>query len=73
MNWFMPAFVKRRFGEVGMSEPEGTTVCSFSRKNSRKESRISFEVIGESFGAFFGNASRGIEPQRTRWAQRYSP
>ena len=35
-NWFMPAFVKSRFGESGRSDDEGTMVCSFSRKKSRK-------------------------------------
>src|SRR4051812_16843334 len=44
-NWFMPAFVKRRFGESGRSEDEGTTVCCFSRKKSRKLWRISAEVM----------------------------
>ena len=39
-NWFMPAFVKRRFGESGMSDELGTMVCFFSRKKSRNDWRI---------------------------------
>src|ERR1043166_8573609 len=39
-NWFMPAFVKRRFGESGMSDALGTMVCLFSRKKSRNCWRI---------------------------------
>src|SRR5215217_873037 len=42
----MPAFVKSRLGEFGRSEPEGTMVCCFSRKKSRKDCRISAEVMG---------------------------
>jgi hypothetical protein len=34
-NWFIPAFVKSRFGESGISELLGTMVCCFSRKKSR--------------------------------------
>src|SRR2546428_416833 len=45
-NWFMPAFVKSRFGASGNSELDGTMVCCFSWKKSRKLWRISFEVIG---------------------------
>src|SRR5256885_9722711 len=44
-NWFMPAFVKSRFGESGRSEADGTTVCCFSRKKSRKDWRISAAVM----------------------------
>src|SRR5436190_19652304 len=39
-NWFMPAFVKSRFGESGMSDELGTMVCCFSRKKSRNCWRI---------------------------------
>ncbi len=39
-NWFMPALVKSRFGESGMSEALGTIVCCFSRKKSRNDWRI---------------------------------
>jgi len=28
-NWFMPAFVNRRFGESGRRLEEGTIVCPF--------------------------------------------
>ena len=44
-NWFMPALVKSRFGESGIKLDEGTIVCCFSRKNSRKELRISALVM----------------------------
>jgi hypothetical protein len=45
-NWFIPAFVKSRFGESGSRLEEETTVCCLLRKNSRKEARISAEVMG---------------------------
>src|SRR5260221_12773674 len=44
-NWFMPALVKRRLGESGSSELEGTMVCCFSLKKSRKLLRMSEEVM----------------------------
>src|SRR3954469_25878552 len=44
-NWFIPAFVKSRFGESGRSEAEGTIVCSFSRKKSKNDWRISAAVM----------------------------
>src|SRR5947209_8427653 len=44
-NWFMPALVKRRFGESGSSDDDGTTVCCFSRKKSRKLRRMSLLVM----------------------------
>jgi hypothetical protein len=34
-NWFIPALVKRRFGEVGIKLAEGTMVWLFPRKNSK--------------------------------------
>src|ERR1700719_4327542 len=49
-NWFMPALVKSRFGESGRSEDDGTIVCCFSRKKSRKDLRISAEVIAAWHG-----------------------
>jgi len=50
-NWFMPALVKSRFGEPGIRLAEGTMVCSFSRKKSRNDWRISELVInGNSAG-----------------------
>src|ERR1043166_9298586 len=51
-NWFMPALVKRRFGESGMRLDEGTMVCCFDLKKSRNDWRIWALVIM--------NASRGI-------------
>src|ERR1700750_3272453 len=44
-NWFMPALVNRRFGESGMRLEEGTMVCCFDLKKSRKDWRISELVI----------------------------
>jgi hypothetical protein len=34
-NWFIPALVKSRFGEVGIKLAEGTIVWPFPRKNSK--------------------------------------
>src|SRR5881394_2317835 len=47
-NWFMPAFVKRRFGESGSNDADGTIVCCFSRKKSKKDWRISAAVMIDS-------------------------
>ena len=44
-NWFMPAFVNKRFGESGINEDDGTMVCCFDLKKSRNDWRISVEVI----------------------------
>ena len=44
-NWFMPAFVNRRFGESGMSEEDGTMVCCFDLRKSRNDWRICVLVI----------------------------
>src|ERR1700685_291537 len=44
-NWFMPAFVNKRFGESGMSELDGTMVCDFDLKKSRNDWRICVLVI----------------------------
>src|SRR5438067_1733146 len=41
----MPAFVKSRFGESGIKLDEGTMVCPFDLKKSRKDCRISVLVI----------------------------
>ena len=43
-NWFMPAFVNRRFGESGNKLEDGTMVCDFDLKKSRKSCRI--RVLG---------------------------
>src|SRR5882724_38362 len=47
-NWFIPAFVKSRFGESGSNDAEGTIVCFFSRKKSKKDWRISAAVMIDS-------------------------
>src|SRR6266566_3707087 len=52
-NWFMPAFVKSRFGASGKSDDEGTMVCFFSRKKSRNDCRICAEVINPKLSATF--------------------
>ena len=41
----MPAFVNSKFGESGISEDEGTMVCFFDLKKSRKDWRIWVLVI----------------------------
>jgi len=41
--------VKSRFGEVGIKDADGTMVCFFSSKKSRKDCRISREVITRGF------------------------
>src|SRR4029453_15261887 len=41
----MPALVKSRFGASGKSGDDGTTVCFFSRKKSKKDFLISAEVM----------------------------
>src|SRR6266700_7716111 len=43
----MPAFVNKRFGESGSKLEEGTMVCFFSLKKSRKVCRISSVFIFE--------------------------
>src|SRR6218665_4189915 len=43
-NWFMPAFVKSRFGECGIRLELATTVCCFDLKKSRNDWRICAEV-----------------------------
>ena len=54
----MPAFVKSRPGDCGINEAEGTMLCCFSRKKSRKEVRISEAVMG---GAGNWRKSRELE------------
>jgi hypothetical protein len=41
----MPALVKSRFGESGMSDEDGTMVCSFDLKKSKNDWRICELVI----------------------------
>jgi hypothetical protein len=50
----MPALVKSKFGESGIKLEEGTIVCCFSRKNSRKELRISALVMKAFQTAYLG-------------------
>jgi hypothetical protein len=45
-NWFIPAFVKRSPGESGSSDDDGTIVCPRLAKKSRKDWRISGDLIG---------------------------
>jgi hypothetical protein len=44
-NWFIPAFVNRRFGESGRRLEDGTIVCCFDLKKSRNDCRICADVI----------------------------
>ena len=41
----MPALVNRRPGDSGNNDEDGTILCSFSLKKSKKDCRISLEVI----------------------------
>jgi hypothetical protein len=41
----MPALVNSRFGESGRRLAEGTMVCCFDLKKSKKDCRISLLVI----------------------------
>src|SRR2546426_12554571 len=58
-NWFMPALVKSRLGESGSKLEEGTMVCPFDLKKSKKDCRISALVIF-------------IPVQTIRWSNRSS-
>src|SRR3954449_6110319 len=58
-NWFMPALVNSRFGESGSSDDEGTIVCCFSRKKSRKDWRIWALVIMAGGGGRGGGGGGG--------------
>jgi hypothetical protein len=58
-NWFIPALVKRRFGELGIKLDDGTMVCPFSRKKSRNDWRISELVIGMARFGRGGGKIRG--------------
>jgi hypothetical protein len=43
----MPALVNSRLGESGIKLEEGTMVCPLDLKKSKKDCRISTEVIAE--------------------------
>src|SRR5437867_1166824 len=49
----MPALVKRRLGESGRSDDDGTMVCFFSRKKSRNDCLIWAEVMTPELSATF--------------------
>ena len=59
----MPALVKSRFGESGSRLEDGTIVCCFSRKKSRKLWRTWLLVMMELIGgkAPESNAPRPID------------
>src|SRR3954462_10100935 len=63
-NWFMPAFVKSSPGESGKSDDEGTIVWPWRAKKSRKDWRISAEVMsvreGKRTEGSRGTGKRGI-------------
>src|ERR1700752_4033599 len=72
-NWFMPALVKSRFGASGRSDDDGTIVCCFSRKKSRKDWRICAEVIaakGSVIQRFLQGAPRHLSSRAQRGASR---
>src|SRR5574344_2376172 len=56
-NWFMPALVKSSPGESGSREEEGTTVCCCWWKKSRKDWRISAEVMAAESSEWRGVSS----------------
>src|SRR5438874_477744 len=64
-NWFMPAFVKRRFGESGSRLDEGTMVCCFDLKKSRNDWRIWRLVICNGGRLARRNPDRTDKPQRS--------
>src|SRR5437867_5321841 len=77
-NWFMPALVKSRFGESGRSDDDGTMVCCFSRKKSRKDCRICAEVIARNLAwiTHFYRVRGGIfacHPERSEGPRDCSP
>src|SRR4051812_23258435 len=77
-NWFMPAFVNKRFGASGKSDDDGTSVCCFSRKKSRNDWRTPEPVMGDlttDMPVAHWDKSRGSElidvtPDRARLAVR---
>src|SRR6185369_18042408 len=58
-NWFIPAFVKSRFGASGSRLDEGTMVCPFDLKKSRNDCRISLLVIMPTQSNCFYGLRRG--------------
>src|SRR5471032_2403265 len=64
-NWFMPALVKSRPGESGMSDADGTIVWPCAAKKSRKDWRIWAEVMRRRT-SYFVPQSRDSEGQRGR-------
>src|SRR5438105_10951056 len=56
-NWFMPAFVNRRFGELGKRLAEGTMVWPLDLKKSKKDFLISVLVI-----RYFVKAVKPLKP-----------
>jgi hypothetical protein len=57
-NWFIPALVKSRFGASGRRLDEGTIVCCFDLKKSRKSCRI-WRLVRISL-LVMGNRSRWL-------------
>src|SRR3954471_20356422 len=71
-NWFIPAFVKSRFGESGSKEADGTIVCCFSRKKSKNDWRISAAVmIGSTVAAVY-DRRQTIRSEKTVIDRRYN-
>ena len=64
-NWFIPAFVKSRFGESGSNDAEGTIACCFSRKKSKKDWRISAAVMIDSTVAAVYDRRQTIRSEKT--------
>src|SRR3974390_479682 len=62
-NWFMPALVNSRFGESGIRLAEGTMVCPFDLKKSRKSWRISALVF------IYSVEMSLVRPKVAAWAE----
>jgi hypothetical protein len=62
----MPAFVKRSPGESGRSDDDGTIVWPCEAKKSRKDWRISAEVMTEDRGLKTEDGAEGGESKVER-------
>ena len=61
----MPALVNSKFGESGSNDADGTIVCFFARKKSKKDSRISAAVMIDSTVAAVYDRRQTIRSEKT--------
>src|SRR5882757_9396168 len=66
-NWFMPALVKSKPGESGSKDDDGTIVCPCWAKKSRKDWRISAEVIAGKGARSEGWVASGSSERGGSW------